>query len=101
MLKQKREIHMKSTISFMMLAAILCVSCGTSNDSYSSSYDSNSYEQTSDYLSLQDAWDAIPLDEKVNVCTNIQDDPSIVRSTATENGIDPDVSEQFFSDVCP
>lgn len=79
-------------VILLPLVIISSVGCGTSD---------SSYENTSDYLSLQGVWDATPLDDKVNVCTNIQNDPSIVRSTATENGLDPDVSEQFFGDVCP
>jgi hypothetical protein len=28
-------------------------------------------------------------------------DPSIARTTAIENGVDPDVAEAFFEEVCP
>ena len=90
-------------LSVVILAAILCAAgCGgASGGSYDDPYESSSYETTSDYLSLQEAWDGTSLDDKVNVCTNIEADPSIVGSTASDSGIDPDVSEQFFSDVCP
>ena len=86
---------MKSTISLMMLAAILCAGCSSSSNSGPSSDD------LSEYVGLQDAWDTYSAADQMGVCFGIEDDPDLVRSTAIDNGIDPDVSEQFFSDVCP
>ena len=85
---------MKSTISLMMLAAILCAGCGGSGNDVSS-------DELSDYVALQSAWDTYSAADQMSVCFGIEDDPSIVRSTAIDGGINPDVSEQFFSDVCP
>lgn len=83
----------------VLSALVLPVFAGCGAD-----YESNSGLDESDlseYAGLQQVWDDEDIDTQVNVCLAIEDDPSIARSTAVENNIDPDVAEAFFEEVCP
>ena len=81
--------------------------CGADYDSgnYDNSYDSYDSGITdsdlSEYAALQESWDEEDIETQANVCMAIDIDPSIARSTAIENDVDPDVAEAFFEEVCP
>jgi hypothetical protein len=73
----------------------------------SDSYDGNSFDSgitgsdLSEYAGLQESWDEEDIESQANVCMAIDIDPSLARSTAIENNVDPDVAEAFFEEVCP
>ena len=80
----------------ILIASLLIFAAGCS-----SSGASTADKHTSDYIGLQLAWEAQTLEDQVVVCFNIEEDPSIVASSAIDNNIDPDISEAFFDEVCP
>lgn len=83
---------------------LVVVGCGSSDyESYDgSSFDSGITDSDlSEYASLQESWDEEDIDTQANVCMAIDIDPSIARTTAIENNVDPDVAEAFFEEVCP
>lgn len=85
----------------LLLLPVLLVAAGCA-DYDSSNYNNDSVDpDISEYTSLQSAWDEEDIDTQVNVCLAIEDDPSIARSTAVENNVDPDIAEAFFDEVCP
>jgi len=83
---------------------LVAVSCGSSEYD---SYDGNSFDSgitdsdLSEYAGLQESWDEEDIESQANVCMAIDIDPSLARSTAIENNVDPDVAEAFFEEVCP
>jgi hypothetical protein len=90
----------------LLLLPVLLLAAGCAD------YDSNSYDgggfdsgitdsDLSEYASLQDSWDEEDIETQANVCMAIDIDPSLARSTAVENNVDPDVAEAFFEEVCP
>lgn len=96
---------MRKLIALPLLALPIFAGCADydSGNSYDGSgFDSGiSDRDLSEYASLQESWDEEDIDTQVNVCLAIEDDPSIATSTAIENGVDPDVAEAFFEEVCP
>jgi len=97
---------MMKVIGIALVAMFVLVGCGADYDSgnYDSGYDGGGDSVDPDigeYAGLQSAWDDEDIETQVNVCLAIDIDPSIARSTAVENNVDPDVAEAFFEEVCP
>jgi hypothetical protein len=90
----------------LLALSVLLVAVGCGSSDYES-YDGSSFDSgitgsdLSEYASLQESWDEEDIDTQVNVCLAIDIDPSIARTTAIENNVDPDVAEAFFEEVCP
>lgn len=81
---------------------LLAAGCADYDSGNNSSYDSGITDSDlSEYASLQDSWDEEDIETQANVCMAIDIDPSIARTTAIENNVDPDVAEAFFDEVCP
>ena len=81
---------------------LLAAGCADYDSGNSSSYDSGITDSDlSEYASLQESWDEEDIETQANVCMAIDIDPSIARTTAIENNVDPDVAEAFFEEVCP
>jgi hypothetical protein len=85
---------MNNKIILIASLLVFAAGCGSSSASTADKH-------TSDYIGLQLAWEAQTLEDQVVVCFNIEEDPSIVASSAIDNNIDPDISEAFFDEVCP
>ena len=85
---------MNKKIMLVASLLVLAAGCGSSGASTADKH-------TSDYIGLQLAWEAQTLQDQVIVCLNIEEDPSIVASSAIDNNIDPDISEAFFDEACP
>jgi hypothetical protein len=85
---------------FLLATIVMLAGCGAD-------YDSNNYDSgitdsdLSEYAGLQESWDEEDIESQANVCMAIDIDPSLARSTAIENNVDPDVAEAFFEEVCP
>jgi hypothetical protein len=95
---------MRKLLALSVLVLPIFAGCGGSEyDSYDSSgFDSGITDSDlSEYASLQESWDEEDIETQVNVCMAIDIDPSLARSTAIENDVDPDVAEAFFEEVCP
>ena len=86
----------------LLLIVALFAAAGCGADYESNSYDSGLNESDlSEYAGLQESWDEEDIESQANVCMAIGIDPSLARSTAIENNVDPDVAEAFFEEVCP
>jgi len=92
---------MNSKIILIATLLVFAAGCGGGSSYESTSNMSTSDKHTPDYIGLQLAWDMQTLEDQITVCLNIQEDPSIVATSAIENNIDPDISEVFFNEVCP
>jgi hypothetical protein len=95
---------MMKAMSVALFAMFVLVGCGADYDSgnYDSGYDGGITDSdVSEYVGLQESWDDEDIETQANVCMAIDIDPSIARSTAIENNVDPDVAEAFFEEVCP
>jgi len=99
-MKNRRGNKNMKTVIGALAVVFVIAGCGAD-------YDSNGYDggvtdsDVSEYVGLQSAWDKESVEDQATVCLAIDIDPSIARSTAVENNIDPDVAEAFFEEVCP
>jgi hypothetical protein len=88
----------------LIVALLAAAGCGSE---YDNGYDGSGFDSgitdsdLSEYAGLQDSWDEEDIESQANICMAIDIDPSIARTTAIENGVDPDVAEAFFEEVCP
>lgn len=84
----------------LIIAMLVLAGCGTTISDTDSGHNYG-VEDTAEYIGLQSAWDDSSLEDQVSVCLAIEEDPSIVASTAEDSNVDPDIGQAFFDDVCP